>query len=71
MEWLNENWKDIGVIFTAVVGLATAIVKLTPTQKDDNVLAKVIRVLEALSLCNADGSFVGATKAEIKKEEGK
>lgn len=71
MEWINEHWKDIGVIFTAVVTLATAIVKLTKTQKDDTVLAKIIKVLEALSLCNADGSFVGATKAESKKEEGK
>lgn len=59
MEWITTNWTDILAVFGAVVGLATAIVKLTPTQKDDNVLAKVIKVLSALSLCNADGSFVG------------
>ena len=62
MEWLTTHWSDILAVFGAVVGLATAIVKLTPTQKDDNVLAKVIKVLVALSLCNEDGTF---------KKEGK
>lgn len=63
MEWIKTNWTDILAVIGAVVTLATAVVKLTPTQKDDNILAKVIKVLSALSLCNADGSFVG------KKEE--
>lgn len=67
MEWLNEHWKDILAIISGIIGVATAVVKLTPTQKDDTVLARIVKVLEALSLCNADGSFVGATK----KEEGK
>ena len=57
MEWIKTNWTDILAVFGAVVGLATAIVKLTPTQKDDNILAKVIKVLVALSLCNEDGTF--------------
>lgn len=72
--WVSAHWKDVCVILTGLVGLATAVVKLTPTQKDDNAVAKVIKVLEALSLCNADGSFVGATKegsakADANKEE--
>ncbi|MBR3603108.1 MAG: hypothetical protein IKL48_00185 [Elusimicrobiaceae bacterium] len=70
--WVCAHWKDICVILTALVGLATVVVKLTPTQKDDNAVAKVIKVLEALSLCNADGSFVGASKpVENKPEESK
>ena len=43
----------------SVVGLATVIVKLTPTPKDNNILGKFIKLLSALSLCNADGSFIG------------
>jgi hypothetical protein len=62
MEWITTHWSDILAVFGAVVGLATAIVKLTPTQKDDTILAKVIKVLVALSLCNEDGTF---------KKEGK
>ena len=51
MEWINAHWNDVLAIIAAVIGLATAIVKITPTQKDDNVLAKVIKVLSVFSLC--------------------
>lgn len=57
MEWVQNNWKDLLAVIGAAVALATAVVKLTPTQKDDNALSKVIKVLSALSLCNPDGSF--------------
>lgn len=57
MEWIQNNWKDILAVIGAAVALATAVVKLTPTPKDDHILSKVIKVLSALSLCNPDGSF--------------
>lgn len=57
MEWVQNNWKALLAVIGAAVALATAVVKLTPTQKDDNALSKVIKVLSALSLCNPDGSF--------------
>lgn len=56
---IAQHHEEIVEIFAAAVALATLIVKLTPTQKDDAVLAKIIKVLSALSLCNADGSFIG------------
>ena len=59
MEWINAHWTDVLAIIAAVIALATAIVKITPTQKDDNILAKVIKVLSVFSLCNPDGSFIG------------
>ena len=58
MEWINAHWNDVLAIIAAVIGLATAIVKITPTQKDNNILAKVIKVLSVFSLCNPDGSFI-------------
>ncbi|MBO7735883.1 MAG: hypothetical protein J6S67_25160 [Methanobrevibacter sp.] len=61
--WLQANWKDVLAIIGGVVTVASIIVKLTPTQKDDAFLAKVIKILAALSLFNPDGSLVG------KKEE--
>ncbi|MBR3898801.1 MAG: hypothetical protein IKJ44_00835 [Elusimicrobiaceae bacterium] len=67
--WVSAHIKDVCAIITAVIGVATLVVKLTPTQKDDNVLARVVKVLEALSLCNADGSFTGATKACAAKAD--
>ena len=57
--WLKTNWESILSIIGGVVSVATIIVKLTPTQKDDNVLATIIRVLAIFSLVNPDGSFIG------------
>ena len=59
MEWIQANGKDILAIIGGIVTVASLIVKLTPTPKDDRVLNKIITILSALSLCNADGSFIG------------
>lgn len=58
ISWLQANWKDVLAIIGGVVTVASIIVKLTPTQKDDAFLAKVIKVLAALSLFNPDGKLV-------------
>lgn len=63
ISWLQANWKDVLAVIGGVVTVASIIVKLTPTQKDDSVLEKIIKILAALSLFNPDGSLVG------KKEE--
>ena len=59
MQWIQANGKDILAVIGAVVTASSLIVKLTPTPKDDQVLGKIIKILSALSLCNADGSFIG------------
>ena len=46
---------------TGVVTAASAITALTPTPKDDNVLAAVVRVLDVLALNVGHGKRVGAT----------
>lgn len=52
-----ENWEQIFETamfwFGTVVAAASIIVKATPTQKDDAVLAKVVKVLDVLSVVNA------------------
>lgn len=58
MTWIMEHWKDILAVIGGVVTVASIIVKLTPTQKDDNILSKIITILSALSLYNPDGSMV-------------
>ena len=58
IKFITEHYDEVLQILGAVVALATLIVKLTPSQKDDNVLAKFIKVLSALSLCNVDGTFI-------------
>ena len=62
MTFITQHYDEVLQIIGAVVALATLIVKLTPTPKDDDALAKIVKVLSVLSLCNPDGSFIG--KAE-------
>ena len=74
MNWIIEHFKDVLEIIGAVVSLATLIVALTPTQKDDNVLAKVIKFLSVIGLLNPGKSFIGKAAqaaADAKKAEEK
>ena len=65
MDWIVEHWKDILAIIGAVVSLATLITAITPTQRDNEILAKIVKILAAIGLLNPDKSFIG------KKEEDK
>lgn len=62
MEWLHAHIKDILAIIGALVSLATLIVKLTPTTKDDSALDRIVKVLVMLSLVNRDGSVDNNSK---------
>lgn len=62
INWCTAHLQELLAIIGGLVGVATVVVKLTPTQKDDAFLGKVIKVLSALSLVNPDGSFVGSKK---------
>lgn len=57
--WCKANWESVLAIIGGIVSVATIIVKLTKTDKDDNFLAKVIKILAIFSLVNPDGSFIG------------
>ena len=46
------NWVNIAAIYGAVVACATVIIKITPTQADDAILAKVIAVVNFFSTVN-------------------
>lgn len=43
--WLQANWADIIQVYLQIIGIASIIVKLTPSLKDDDVLKGVIRFL--------------------------
>ena len=55
-EFLQAHWDELCAAFTALVTFCTVVVKLTPSQKDDAVLAKVIKVLDYLSVVNPKGT---------------
>lgn len=50
MTWLLENWEHIAAGFGMLVAFCTAIVKMTPTQKDDSILAKIIKWADVFSI---------------------
>lgn len=50
MEWIILNWDTVLLAITSIVTAASIIVKLTPTQKDDAVMAKILKALELISL---------------------
>jgi len=41
--YVQNHWLEIVSVYTSIVGLASIIVKLTPSLKDDDVLKGVIR----------------------------
>jgi hypothetical protein len=62
IDWITANGPTILAVYGAVVALATIVVKLTPTTKDDTVLAWVVKAVDFFSTVN--------TKADQKKIDG-
>lgn len=49
LDWILEHWVDLLAIYGAVVMICSAIVKLTPSTKDDVVWAKILKILDHFS----------------------
>ena len=43
--WVKANWVTIVSVYTALVTIASFIVKLTPTLNDDNALLAIVKFL--------------------------
>lgn len=52
MEWFLAHYTEVFAAIGAVVTAASAIVALTPSTKDDEVLGKIIAFLERFSVFN-------------------
>ncbi len=50
MSWILDNYVNILAATSAVIAAATAITKLTPSKRDDEVVSKVRKVLEFISI---------------------
>ena len=50
IDWIIENWVNIAAAWGMLVALCSIIVKATPTQKDDNVLAKIVKWADVFSV---------------------
>lgn len=49
LAFISTHWVTVLAIYGAVVALASAIVKLTPSQTDDAILAKIVKFLDWFS----------------------
>lgn len=45
-----ENWESVLLAVTSVIAAASAIAALTPTPKDDAILAKIRGLIDVLAL---------------------
>ena len=62
MTWIIANWENVLEIYGGVVAVCTTIVKITPSVKDDAVLAKVLKVIDFFST-----AFLKSDAEKLKK----
>lgn len=67
IDWILENWVNIAAAWGMLVALCSIIVKATPTQKDDNVLAKIVKWADVFSVVFTKEDAETIAKALKKK----
>ena len=45
IDWIITNWAKVAEGIAAVIGVASIIVKITPTLKDDNILLGIVKFI--------------------------
>ena len=45
VKWFVTNWVDVAQVIAMVIGVASIIVKLTPTLKDDAILLPIVKFI--------------------------
>ena len=48
MEWITQNWQAVMTIIASTLGTLALICKLTPTPKDDAIVAKILAFLNMI-----------------------
>lgn len=68
MTWLLNNWETIFAIWGMLVAFCTAIVKLTPTDKDNKFLEKIVKWADVFSVVFTKEDAETIAKALKKKK---
>ena len=66
MIWVFEHIEEIFAVWGILVAVCTVVVKLTPSQKDDNVLAKIVKIADLFSVAFRKEDALALAKA-LKK----
>lgn len=71
INWIIANWAYILSAFLGVIVVASIIVKLTPTTKDDSVMGKIVGVLDKLSIAKTanDKALIDMAKSYLPAEQ--
>ena len=48
MDWLKNNWAEVGFIFLGIIQIAEIVVQWTKTPKDDAIVAKIKQIITSL-----------------------
>jgi len=54
MDWIMHHWDDLMLIVTGIITVASVIVKMTPSKKDDEELSKIQEMLRLISMHKDD-----------------
>ena len=54
ISFIQNHWDELLAIIGGIVSVASIIVKLTPTTKDDNVLNTIVNFLAKFSIVNTN-----------------
>lgn len=50
MDWIVTNWQEVLNVVVAIVAAAKIGAKLTPSEVDDNVVGKAIKMLDIIGM---------------------
>jgi hypothetical protein len=62
VNYIKANWVDICTVVTSIIGVASIVVKLTPSLKDDTVLQKIVAFV---------GKYIALNKTVLDKDRPK
>lgn len=54
INYIQNHWTDIVAIVTQTIGVASIVVRFTPTLKDDDVLKGIVRFIGKYIALNTD-----------------
>lgn len=69
LDWITAHWQDLLALYGGLVAICTVIVKITPSDKDDKILAKVVKFADLFStvFTKEDKAILDSKKEPEKK----
>lgn len=71
INWIIANWAYILSGILGVIVVASIVVKLTPTTKDDSIMGKIVGVLDKLSIAKTanDKALIEMAKSYLPSDQ--